>query len=301
MMYWYHYVLIVLIIVILYLFIAYMFYRKIFIDYKKNIRPLVDQDSDFYKPSYDWFQKIPKDDVFIRSYDNLKLHGYYLPSLEKSTNKLAIVIHGYKSKSEDMIIIAKLYSDLGFKVLLIDLRGHGQSEGSFTSMGHYEKYDLKKWINYALRNYGTNTEIYLHGVSMGAAISTLITDFKVKENIKFMVLDSGFTTFPRSLYHSLKCKALVIFIPGISIFTHFIHNFRLRQIAPIKKIKTSDIPFLIIQGEKDKPVPPKMAEQLYSQAKVEQKSIIMIPEAPHAKAFEVADSNRNEQGPHHRR
>jgi fermentation-respiration switch protein FrsA (DUF1100 family) len=79
----------------------------------------------------------------------------------------------------------------------------------------------------------------------------------------------------------------VIFIPGISIFTHFIHNFRLGQIAPIKKIRTSDIPFLIIQGEKDKPVPPKMAEQLYSQAKVEQKNIIMIPEAPHAKAFEV--------------
>ncbi|MFA7076628.1 MAG: alpha/beta hydrolase [Candidatus Izemoplasmatales bacterium] len=287
-MQWYHYVLISLVIFFLiYFTISFSFYQKVFIKYKNTKKVLVDHQSDFYNDAYNWFNNIPKEDVFIHSYDNLKLHAYFLPSLEKSTDNLAIVIHGYQSKATDMIIIAKLYSDLGFKVLLIDLRGHGLSEGNFTSMGYYEKYDLKKWINHALRSYGGNSKILLHGVSMGAAMSLLVTEFSLKKHISYLVLDSGYTVFSKSLAESIKPKVLRIFIPGVSLFTYLFHHFTLKNISPIKAIKHSEIPFLIIQGDKDKPVPLKMAEDLFQASPITNKSLLVVEGSPHAKAFEI--------------
>ncbi|MGD9761191.1 MAG: alpha/beta hydrolase [Candidatus Izemoplasmatales bacterium] len=287
-MQWYHYTLLALaILIIIYFTMSYGFYEKIFVKYKNKKKPLVNQESDFYKESYDWFLNIPKDDVYIHSYDGLKLHGFYIPSIDKTTDNLAIVIHGYQSCATDMIIIAKLYSDLGFKVLMIDLRGHGLSEGKFTSMGYYEKYDLKKWINHCLRTYGANSKILLHGVSMGAAMSMLVTEFKEKEHLNFLILDSGFTVFSKTLAESIKSKFFLIFIPGISFFTFILHKFTLNKISPLKAIKNSQIPFLIIHGDKDKPVPEKMAKELYEASPVQNKDILIIEGSPHAKAFEV--------------
>lgn len=51
-----------------------------------------------------------------------------------------------------MIIIGQMYVKMGFQVILIDLRGHGLSEGSFTTFGFYEKYDLKNGL----------TMLYIH-------------------------------------------------------------------------------------------------------------------------------------------
>lgn len=287
-MYWYHYAIIIIgIIIITYIYLSYHYYRKLLIRFNKRPKQLVDHTSEFYQCSYDWFTNIPKEDVYMRSYDNLKLHGIYLPSHDKNSSNLAIIIHGYQSQATDMIIIAKLYSDLGFKVLMIDLRGHGESEGKFTSMGHYEKYDLKKWLNFGLRNYGANANVLLHGVSMGAAMSMLVTELKIKNNLKFLVLDSGFTVFSKSLAFSLKNKALKIFLPGISLFTFIYHRFLLKQVAPIKAIKRSNIPFLIIHGDQDRLVPLSMAKELYESSPTDKKDLLIVENAAHGKAFEA--------------
>ncbi len=287
-MLWYHYVLISLgALLFLYLILSYFLYRKVFITFNKKPRKFVDHTSDFYSCSYDWFEKIPKDDVYIRSYDNLKLHGYYIPPLDKNTKNIAIIIHGYQSRATDMIVVGKMYSDLGFKVLLIDLRAHGESEGNFTSMGHYEKYDLKKWINFALRSYGANSKILLHGVSMGAAMSMLVMEKKIKQHVDFLVLDSGFTYFSKTLSQSLRHSFFRIGILGVSLFTYLFQRYTLRKIAPLKAMKKIDIPLLIIHGEKDNPVPIKMANELYAASPSKNKNFLVVSNAPHAKAFEV--------------
>jgi len=290
-MFWYHYLIIAIIgLILIYLASGYYIYRYVFINYKKAKRTIVNHDNDFYKESYEWFQKIPKEDVFVTSYDNLKLHGYYLPSLDKNTDKLAIVIHGYKSQATDMIIIAKLYSDLGFKVLMIDMRGHGKSQGNFTSIGHYEKYDLKKWINFALRNYGADSKILLHGVSMGAATATLVMEQKQKKYISLLVLDSGFTKFSKSLAYSFKYRFFSFLIPGISLYTYLKHKYTLGQISPLRVMQKITTPTLIIHGDKDKPVPLFMAQELYDACKAKEKELVIVKDSPHAKGFEVDKS-----------
>ncbi len=288
---WFHYMFIGFgFLILLYIGLSYKFYLKLLVKFKRKNTQLVDHETEFYQESYKWFQSIPKEDVYIRSYDNLKLHSYYIPSLDKNSNNLAIVIHGYQSKATDMIIIGKLYSDLGFKVLMIDLRAHGYSEGKFTSIGHYEKYDLKKWINFALRSYGADNKVLLHGVSMGAAMSILVTELKIKKNVKFLVLDSSFTKFIESLRNIVKPKVLRVFFLGISMFTYLLHHFTLYQIKPINVIKKIEIPFMIIHSKEDTLVPVKMANDLYVSGNVARKDLLIIDNAPHAKAFEINKS-----------
>ena len=73
-------------------------------------------------------------DKYINSFDNLKLHGYEVKN-ENKTNKWAIVVHGYTSEGELVSSKAKHFYEMGYNVLVPDLRGHGKSEGDYIGMG----------------------------------------------------------------------------------------------------------------------------------------------------------------------
>lgn len=278
---------IILLLLLIYFGISFDIFRAIF--FRVNHKPtnLVDEEDDFYLDAYGWYEEIPKDDVYITSYDKEKLHAVYLPSHDKKTDKLAIVMHGYRSKARDMVIIARMYSDLGFKVMLIDMRGHGLSEGKFTTMGYYEAYDLKKWIHYITRIHGSKTQILLHGVSMGAATALLVTKFRESRHVKAMVLDSCFTNFKDSLKLSTKHKILRLFIPGVSLLSRIFLKFYLMDINPLKQAKAISIPTLFVYGTNDKLITRKMTDTLFEALKNDHKDLLIIEDAKHAKGFEV--------------
>ncbi len=270
----------------IYFSVSLWIYRKVLINYNKQGVDLVDHNEPFYQESYQWFQEIPKEEVTITSYDSLKLHAYYIPSYEKKAQRIAIVVHGYQSKATDMIIIGKMYAKMGFQVLLTDLRGHGKSEGTFTSFGYYERYDLKKWINYALRTYGANSDILIHGVSMGAATTLMTTMLDIpKSNLKFMVLDSGFTRIKKTFTNISHKLLWHVFYPGVNLVTYMKHRFTLYKVKPLKAMKKNTIPFLIVQGGRDKAVPVSMARQLFDASPAIKKDLIVIAEAKHALGF----------------
>ncbi len=280
--------LIVLVLTLIYLGISFLIYKKMLVDYNNPPIDLVDHTEDFYEKAYQWFGEIPKEDIYVTSYDNLKLHGYYIPSYNKKSNNLAIVCHGYQSKATDMIIIGKMYCEMGFQVIMIDQRGHGQSEGNFTSFGYYEKYDLKKWINYALRNYGSDLKILIHGVSLGAATTMMVTSLDIPlKNIKFLLLDSGYTTAYKTTTNTKNSLLLKIFFFGLNIVTYLRHNFWFSNIKPIKAMKKNQIPFLIIQGDKDRVVPVSMANKLLNASVATQKEILIVKDSAHAQGFRV--------------
>ncbi len=276
--------LIALVIVIYFIF-SFVMYKKIFsIDLKKDYR-VVNQEDPFFKPSYDWYQKIPKEDITITSYDNYKLKGVFIPSIDETSSSLAIVVHGYHACSDDMIAIAKLYSDLGFKVILINQRGHHGSEGTFASFGYYEKYDIKKWIEYALRTYSATDRILLHGVSMGAASIIQTTGLNIPENVRYLVLDSSFSHLYRMFAKMLKPAILKAFLPGVSMITFFKHHFFIEMVRPLKFIKKSKIPFLIIHGEEDEMVPFQMGKDLYEHSKSPYKDFYPVPDCLHGVGY----------------
>lgn len=283
-MMWYVYVGIGLI-VFLYFGFSYLMYRKIFFIANKESYQVVDQTDPFFSPSWDWFQKAPRETVSIKAYDNTLLKGVYLPSQDEKSLNTAIVVHGYHSNLNDVVALAKMYSDFGFKVLLIDQRGHGMSNGTFTSFSHVEKYDLKKWIQFALRTYGQTDKVLLHGVSMGGATVLEATKLALPDNVKFIVSDSSFSTFTGLLKSFLKPRILMMFYPGLNFFSYTIHRYWLWRIKPVKTIKQSGIPLFIIHGEEDSMVPFSMGEAIYASSGGLQKTFYPVKNAEHGKGY----------------
>ncbi|MDF2890613.1 MAG: peptidase [Clostridia bacterium] len=129
----------------------------------------------------------------IASYDGLKLHGLYLPCPEPS-EKTVILIHGYNSWNGSMGGFAQHYlQNLGCNVLLPDLRGHGQSEGSYIGFGWHDRRDILQWINLILKENGCDTEIILHGVSMGGAAVLMTSGEVLPLNVKCIISDCAYS------------------------------------------------------------------------------------------------------------
>lgn len=269
----------------IYLGLSAFLYRRLFLEIGYRRQAFVDQTDPFFKPSSDWYERAPKETVTIKAYDNTRLSGVFIPSFDEKSSQTAIVLHGYRSCHEDMIAIAKMYNDMGFKVLLIDQRGHGASGGEFTSFGHYEKVDLKKWILYALKTYGANERILLHGVSMGASTVMLASALALPEQVKLVVADSGFTTLPSLFLANMKVKLGIILFPGLDAILYFMHRYVMCQVNPLKAVRHARIPIVFIHGEADQEVPVSMANHLHEASNAPFKELYLVPNSPHGKAY----------------
>ena len=97
-----------------------------------------------------WLSK-SSEDVYITSSNNgsLSLHGYEIKN-PRGSNIWTILVHGYYGKGSDMAYYAEQYFNRGYNVLLVDLRGHGNSQGDYIGMGWHDRLDLIDWARYLI-------------------------------------------------------------------------------------------------------------------------------------------------------
>lgn len=143
-------------------------------------------------------------DTFIVADDGTKLHALYIKSPEQSPNT-ALIVHGYTDNAIRMLMIGHLYNEeLGYNVLLPDLRAHGKSEGKYIQMGWKDRLDVIRWIEVAKDMYGDTTNMVIHGISMGAATTMMVSGEELPDNIKCFVEDCGYTSVWDEFTHKLK-------------------------------------------------------------------------------------------------
>ncbi|HDX9529619.1 alpha/beta hydrolase [Bacillus thuringiensis] len=126
---------------------------------------------------------------------SIKLNAYYLKN-ENDTKKTVIIAHGFGLSGDQYGAWAKMYYDLGYNVLLPDARAHGKSQGDYISFGLQEKYDYTNengWINQTIQKVGNDSEIYLHGGSMGAATMMMVSGESLPSNVKLLIEDCGYS------------------------------------------------------------------------------------------------------------
>ncbi len=214
-----------------------------------------------------WLLKFSKfEDLFIKSKDNLNLHNYLIKN-KNNSNKWAIIIHGYNSKGIYMASYAQNFYNMGYNIIIPDLRGHGKSEGNYIGMGWHERYDVLDLSNYIANTYN-NSQIVLFGVSMGAATVISTSGETLPKNVKAIIEDCGYT----STWNQFSCKLK--------------SGYFISEASPIKQIKKSITPTLFIHGDKDDFVPFFMLDELYNASTVEKEKLI-INGASHAKASYV--------------
>lgn len=226
-------------------------------------------------------------DETITSFDNLNLHAYKVLN-QNTSNKWVIAVHGYTSEGINMSSYAKNYYDMGYNVLIPDLRSHGSSEGNYIGMGWDDRLDVIDWINTILED-NPNAEIVLHGVSMGAATVSMVSGENLPSNVKAIIADCGYTSVWDEFAYQLDDLFSLPEFPILnvsSLVSKVRAGYFLGEASALEQVAKSKTPILFIHGDEDDFVPYYMMEELYN-ATSSEKEMLTIKNAGHAKASEV--------------
>ena len=231
-------------------------------------------------------------DLYIENDEGTRLHALYVQAAD-STDRTAVIVHGYTDNSIRMLMIGYLYSrQLGYNILLPDLYGHGLSGGTEVQMGWKDRLDVLLWTDEANRLLGGNTQMVVHGISMGAA-TTMCVSGEVQHGmyqqlfIKCFVEDCGYTSAWDEFKGELKNQFGLPAFPLLNVASalcNMEYGWSFQEASPLKQVKKCTLPMLFIHGDADTFVPTWMVYPLY-EAKPEPKELWIVPGAEHAVAY----------------
>jgi pimeloyl-ACP methyl ester carboxylesterase len=95
-------------------------------------------------------------------------HNTFAPLAEPAT---IVILHGYTLFKETMAPWALLLAQAGYRVVLVDLRGHGESSGEKVSFGKYETADLSQLLDCLSERHLCDQKIGVLGLSYGATLA----------------------------------------------------------------------------------------------------------------------------------
>jgi uncharacterized protein len=237
----------------------------------------------------DWFHEIKKEEWVLREADTGDhMVASYVPAA-KPTPKTIIMAHGVGCNRETMANFIKMYHELGFNVLAPDDRAHGDSDGKYVSYGWQDRIDYQRWIQLVLERIGTDAQILLFGISMGAGIVTMLSGEKLPPQVKAIIADCGYTNVGDEFNYLLKdmfhLPAYPI-EPVVSAINWYKVGYRLHNASCTEALKKNTLPILFIHGDKDVYVPTYMSKVNY-QAAHGPKQLWIVPGAGHEESFWV--------------
>lgn len=246
----------------------------------------IDQQKDILRQETTALLKAkPYQNAYIKSNDNLNLEGFYVDNLP--TDNWVLLIHGYRAKHESMNDFAKLYYDAGYNVLLPELRANGNSEGNYVGMGWLEKEDVKLWIDWIIERQ-PSAKIIVHGVSMGAATTMMLSGDETRENVKLFIEDCGYTSAWDIFANESKLRFNLPSFPILNLGSGLAKlkaGYSFKEADALNQVKKSTKPMLFIHGMKDDFVPFYMLDELYNAKTEGVKDKFVSETAGHAEAI----------------
>lgn len=230
----------------------------------------------------DDMEKTSYEEVSILSMEGYRLYGklYYM----KNDAPLILFFHGYHGVAAwDGYGFFKLCKKSGINILMVDERAHGKSEGSAITFGIKERYDCKLWIEYIAERFGECTDIFLAGVSMGAASVMMSSELGLPENVRAIIADCGYSEPAAIIKETIRAMKLPVkpVYQLVKLGAHLFGHFDLEAAAALQSVKKLNIPILFIHGKQDSIVPTSMLEELYEACKGK-KERVLIEGADHA-------------------
>lgn len=229
----------------------------------------------------------PHSDVYMESYDGLRLHAVYFPAA-RDAGRAVICFHGYTGEGlSNYAAMAEYFLKHGYAVLLPDARAHGQSEGEYIGFGCLDRQDALGWINWVIRECGEDVGIMLHGTSMGGATVLMASGLDLPDNVKGIVSDCGFTS-PRevfthvlnNMYHLPAFPA----IQGADLINRKLAGYGMDECNAKYEVQKAKVPILFIHGDADTFVPCSMCHEIYDNCR-SPKRILIVEGASHAESY----------------
>ena len=210
------------------------------------------------------FFDLSGEQVQITSHDGLTLRGIFVPC--ENAKGTVVMMHGYRSDGfADFSTVFAFYRSLGFNLLLPHQRAHLSSEGRYITFGLKERYDCLQWAEYVQSNIGG--DIWLLGVSMGAATVTMASSLGLPDSVRGIIADCGFTSPWDELKYVLKRDYGMPPFPIMNLVDRRLRRLAgvsLREASSIDALKRCTVPVLFIHGSADRFVPCDMTAENFA-------------------------------------
>lgn len=202
-------------------------------------------------------------------------------------NKVVVICHGHTWNRLNSIKYANIFYNAGYNVVIYDHAYFGESEGSYTTLGYYERHDLNAVLNVVREKFGDDAFVGLHGESMGAA--TVLLELGLRNDIDFVVADCSFSDTVK--YYRELCLQ-VTHLPGFPVVDianamskrKFGYDFK--KVSPIADVKNSSVPICFIHGKADRFIRPSHSEKMYAVSKNPLSELHLIDGAGHARSYQ---------------
>ncbi len=231
-------------------------------------------------------EKMPLEKITLTAPGGERLRGHILLP-EKPNGRLVIACHGARSHGlGEFCFTAPFLYENGYTVVMPEHRGCGRSDGKFMGYGTHESKDTFIWLNYAQRRF-PDYDIFLLGVSMGAATVLMMSDKLENTAVRGVIADCSYTSAWNEFSYHLKKSFKMPEFPLLYICDFYckcIAHYSFKDASPINAVKNAARPILFIHGKSDDFVPFYMEKELYN-ACCAPKEMLAVDGAVHARSF----------------
>lgn len=183
----------------------------------------------------------------------LKIAAWWIPNPKApSSDRTMVLVHGYADAKVGAIAWAPLFHSLGYHLLAVDLRAHGDSDGRDVTAGFWERHDVSQVIDQLRAERPAETrQLALFGISLGAAVVAAVA--ALRDDLGAVILESPYSDYPTAV----TAHADLMGMPGPSFVRRAVRRAErltgadFMAVAPANLIPRSKCPVLVISAGED--------------------------------------------------
>ncbi len=207
---------------------------------------------------------ITYEEVSLTTADGLKIAGWHVFGKRPQA---IILVHGVDANRMAVLPEAAVLAEAGFHLLLIDLRGHGRSEGSQVTYGYREAWDVQAGLDYLLAQPDVE-QVGALGTSLGGAVVARAA--AIDPRLEAVVIESSYSSLPDAVETAFDNRSIFPkrpFAPLLITLAERRVGLEISQIDSARDLATiHPRPVLIIHGSQDNLFPPHHAQKMYGAA-----------------------------------
>ncbi len=201
--------------------------------------------------------------ISLTTQDDVEISGWYVPGTRPEA---IVLVHGIHANRAFLRPQALMFADRGYHLVMLDLRGHGQSGDATMTYGYREAFDVQAAVDY-LDNLPEVEHIAVLGHSLGgAAVVRAAAD---DDRIEAIVVQSSYSSLPQAVEdaynnYSVFPKWTAPLIVGLAELRTQVD---ISQVSSVRDLaEMSPRPVFIIQGEGDPQFGPHHGQVMFEAA-----------------------------------
>jgi alpha-beta hydrolase superfamily lysophospholipase len=224
----------------------------------------------------------PYDTIKLKNGKSIPIDTWYAKP-DSTAKGTVILFHGIMSNKSLLIAEASEFRYMGYNVMLVDLRAHGNSGGTTTTIGIRETEEVKLAYDYVLQKGEKN--IFLFGSSMGAVVvARTIANYNLQ--LSGVFLEMPFASLQNHLEARLRAMGFAKFIEkpfaffvtfwmgaerGMATFKHLTSDY----------VSTIKCPVLMQWGALDNIALKNETDEVYNAIATTNKKLVIYDHAGH--------------------